>query len=154
MQAAGNTIAGIMRDAAKRVPSYIWLLALPQLISRICHSNSDVNELNKHIITHVTAAFPQQVKRTSASLNLPKTSICHVAAAFLQQVHTPGCLHLPTTMLPGCWSVRQLVYRPPDPLLFPLSLQGSPCRCAAYQLCLCHKMLLMQACLPYCRAAG
>ena len=67
VQAAGTTISGIMRDASKRVPSYIWLLALPQLISRICHSNPEVNELNKYIICHVAAAFPQQVKHTKCS---------------------------------------------------------------------------------------
>ena len=50
-----------MAALAKALPSYAWLTALPQLISRICHVNPEVNTVTNHIITHVAEAYPQQV---------------------------------------------------------------------------------------------
>ena len=50
-----------MAAMAKALPSYAWLTALPQLISRICHTNPEVNTVTNHIITHVAEAYPQQV---------------------------------------------------------------------------------------------
>ena len=56
-----TAVANIMANMAKALPSYAWLTALPQLISRICHSNPEVNTVTNHIITHVAEAYPQQV---------------------------------------------------------------------------------------------
>ena len=56
-----TAVANIMAAMAKALPSYAWLTALPQLISRICHSNPDINTVTNHIITHVAEAYPQQV---------------------------------------------------------------------------------------------
>lgn len=50
-----------MAALAKALPSYAWLTALPQLISRICHVNPEINTVTNHIITHVAEAYPQQV---------------------------------------------------------------------------------------------
>ena len=56
-----TAVANIMASMAKALPSYAWLTALPQLISRICHTNPEVNTVTNHIITHVAEAYPQQV---------------------------------------------------------------------------------------------
>ena len=56
-----TAVANIMAAMAKALPSYAWLTALPQLISRICHTNPEVNTVTNHIITHVAEAYPQQV---------------------------------------------------------------------------------------------
>ena len=58
-----TAVANIMAAMAKALPSYAWLTALPQLISRICHTNPEVNTVTNHIITHVAEAYPQQVRR-------------------------------------------------------------------------------------------
>ncbi|KAL0053239.1 hypothetical protein WJX82_003001 [Trebouxia sp. C0006] len=55
-----TAVANIMAAMAKALPSYAWLTALPQLISRICHTNPEVNTVTNHIITHVAEAYPQQ----------------------------------------------------------------------------------------------
>ena len=52
-----------MATMAKALPSYAWLTALPQLISRICHNNPEINTVTNHIITHVAEAYPQQVRQ-------------------------------------------------------------------------------------------
>ena len=57
-----TAVANIMASMAKVLPSYAWLTALPQLISRICHTNPEVNTVTNHIITHVAEAYPQQVR--------------------------------------------------------------------------------------------
>lgn len=42
---------GIIRGCLKDLPTYQWLTALSQLVSRICHPNEEVVRLVKHIIT-------------------------------------------------------------------------------------------------------
>ena len=70
-----TAVANIMAAMAKALPSYAWLTALPQLISRICHTNPEVNTVTNHIITHVAEAYPQQVCyapcTTNTSSSLP-----------------------------------------------------------------------------------
>lgn len=46
---------------ASSLPQYAWLTVLPQLISRICHQNIEVQKATRQIITRVTQAYPQQV---------------------------------------------------------------------------------------------
>ena len=67
-----TAVANIMAAMAKALPSYAWLTALPQLISRICHTNPEVNTVTNHIITHVAEAYPQQVL-------IPETLVSHRA---------------------------------------------------------------------------
>ncbi|KAL3137629.1 hypothetical protein ABBQ38_004906 [Trebouxia sp. C0009 RCD-2024] len=61
-----TAVANIMAAMAKALPSYAWLTALPQLISRICHTNPEVNTVTNHIITHVAEAYPQQGRHSRA----------------------------------------------------------------------------------------
>ena len=54
-------VFNLMRSLAGSLPSTAWLLALPQLISRICHSLSDVQQNVQSILVRLAEAFPQQV---------------------------------------------------------------------------------------------
>ena len=48
------------RALLQKLPVYKWLVALPQLTSRICHPNTDVKTLTHEILKKVAATFPQQ----------------------------------------------------------------------------------------------
>lgn len=50
-----------MQRLAKDVPLYVWLVALPQLTSRICHPHHPTQDMTQHILTRLTGAYPQQV---------------------------------------------------------------------------------------------
>ena len=50
-----------MKQYSKSLPPSIWMTAMPQLISRICHDNRDVAELIRLIITDAAAVYPHQV---------------------------------------------------------------------------------------------
>ncbi len=92
-----------MAAMAKALPSYAWLTALPQLISRICHANPEVNTVTNHIITHVAEAYPQQV--SSPCLLSALCSVLflrHDAAdanciSALQDGSNQGDIHFPST---------------------------------------------------------
>lgn len=43
-----------------KLPSYVFLTAMPQLISRICHPNAEVQEILEAIIVSVLSLHPQQ----------------------------------------------------------------------------------------------
>ena len=47
----------------KALPQYVWLVALPQLCSRMTHAHPDTAALTRSIITRVFVAYPQQVRR-------------------------------------------------------------------------------------------
>lgn len=49
-------------DFASQIPMNLWLTALPQLISRLCHTNKDVSEITKGIIAKILNTYPQQVR--------------------------------------------------------------------------------------------
>ena len=53
----------MMQSALKKFPSATWFACLPQIVSRIGHSNSDVVNIIKEIISKVLIAFPEQVCR-------------------------------------------------------------------------------------------
>ena len=50
-----------MKQYAKSLPPSVWMTAMPQLISRICHDNREVAELIRLIITDAAAVYPHQV---------------------------------------------------------------------------------------------
>lgn len=54
---AATKIVSSLRD---RVPSAVWMAALPQLISRVCHPQADVATLTRSIIAAAAQAHPQQ----------------------------------------------------------------------------------------------
>lgn len=56
-----DTVMSVMKSLAKKIPMPCWMTALPQLISRICHNNSDVAELVRRIITDAAIMYPQHV---------------------------------------------------------------------------------------------
>lgn len=55
-------VAALMQELARSVPLHVWLTALPQLTSRICHSDAEVAGVTRGIITRVTQVYPHQVR--------------------------------------------------------------------------------------------
>jgi serine/threonine-protein kinase ATR len=54
------SIKVMMEKFAKSIPSHCWLISLPQLISRICHKNSEVVNITRHIVVQTIMQYPQQ----------------------------------------------------------------------------------------------
>ena len=64
-----------MSSFLKKVPQAVWLAALPQLISRVCHPHPDVLKFTKHILSRTLHAYPNQVLWALATLvnsNVPQ----------------------------------------------------------------------------------
>ncbi|KAJ7539120.1 hypothetical protein O6H91_11G077400 [Diphasiastrum complanatum] len=78
-------VMSIMRGCLKDLPTYQWLTALPQLVSRICHQNEEVVRLVKHIITTVLQAYPQQALWTMAAVSKSTVPARREAAAEILQ---------------------------------------------------------------------
>lgn len=57
---AHRAVPSEIRALVKALPMYVWLIVLPQLTSRICHPNKLTQDLTHHLLTHITAAYPQQ----------------------------------------------------------------------------------------------
>ncbi|KAJ1957082.1 hypothetical protein EC988_001015, partial [Linderina pennispora] len=55
-----NTANRVVSNMVKRLPTYNFLIALSQLVSRICHPNEDVFAVLEHIILSVLEMYPQQ----------------------------------------------------------------------------------------------
>jgi hypothetical protein len=60
-RSARSEVINVMQGFSKTLPLYVWLVALPQLISRICHPHLETQRITQHILTRVTSAYPQQV---------------------------------------------------------------------------------------------
>jgi serine/threonine-protein kinase ATR len=76
---------GIIRGCLKDLPTYQWLTALSQLVSRICHPNEEVVRLVKHIITTLLQAYPQQALWTMAAVSKSTVAARREAAAEIIQ---------------------------------------------------------------------
>lgn len=50
----------VIRRLVQKVPTYQFLTAIPQLISRICHPNPEVQDTLELIIVTVLSVYPQQ----------------------------------------------------------------------------------------------
>ncbi|GAB4817356.1 hypothetical protein N2152v2_004402 [Parachlorella kessleri] len=80
-----------MRDFAKRIPLHLWLTALPQLISRMCHSNKQVGDVTKGIISKILEGYPQQCLWALSAVAKSNMSARRSAfAAITQQVKKHG----------------------------------------------------------------
>lgn len=61
MRSVGQRVYESLVKASKTLPMYQWLIALPQMISRICHVNDGIcGKLTRHITFKVMVVFPQQ----------------------------------------------------------------------------------------------
>lgn len=60
-RSARSEVINVMQGSSKTLPLYVWLVALPQLISRICHPHLETQRITQHILTRVTSSYPQQV---------------------------------------------------------------------------------------------
>ncbi|KZV39346.1 serine/threonine-protein kinase ATR [Dorcoceras hygrometricum] len=83
-------VMSIMRGCLKDLPTYQWLTALPQLVSRICHQNEETVRLVKHIITSVLRRYPQQALWTIAAVTKSTVSSRREAAAEIIQAARKG----------------------------------------------------------------
>ena len=59
---ARGAVQDIMGEMLRGLPPYVWLVALPQLTSRICHPHAETQRFTQHILTRVTQAFPHQAR--------------------------------------------------------------------------------------------
>ena len=60
---ARGAVVDIMREVLATLPLYVWLVALPQLTSRVCHPHAETQKFTQHVLTRVTQAFPHQARR-------------------------------------------------------------------------------------------
>lgn len=49
-----------MKQLVKVIPIFKWLLVLPQLTSRICHHQADIQQLIQQLLGRICDAFPHQ----------------------------------------------------------------------------------------------
>ena len=59
---ARTEVQNEVRSLMQKLPVYKWLVALPQLTSRICHPAADVKTLTQEILKTVATTFPQQAR--------------------------------------------------------------------------------------------
>lgn len=57
----GSEVNKTMAGLAKALPMYVWLVALPQLCSRLTHPHAECVKVTRNIITRVFMEYPQQV---------------------------------------------------------------------------------------------
>ena len=58
---AQDAVQDVMRGLCQSLPAYVWLAALSQLASRICHPNTIVQKTTRNIVGKVLQAYPHQV---------------------------------------------------------------------------------------------
>lgn len=61
MEKALAEVNGIVSELRRTLPSYVFLVTLSQLTSRICHPNNQVARITRDIVQHVAEAYPNQV---------------------------------------------------------------------------------------------
>ena len=57
---ATEGVMALMREFTDSIPAQCWLIALPQLISRICHRHPEVSAITRQIVQQTTIMYPQQ----------------------------------------------------------------------------------------------
>lgn len=58
---AATIVEQQMRRLTKELPACVWLVALPQLISRATHGHKATQQATRKIITNVFVHYPDQV---------------------------------------------------------------------------------------------
>ena len=59
---AQTDVQAAMQKLSRELPQYAWLVALPQLTSRICHPHQPTQDMVQHILTRLTGSYPQQAR--------------------------------------------------------------------------------------------
>ncbi|CAG9464680.1 unnamed protein product [Pedinophyceae sp. YPF-701] len=77
---AATAVTVVMGGALQSLPPYVWLAALPQLVSRICHPVKEVSEWARDIVCVVAAHFPQQALWSLAAVHNSKNQDRRAAA--------------------------------------------------------------------------
>eukprot|EP00883_Tetradesmus_obliquus_P008640 jgi/Sobl393_1/19368/SZX76090.1 len=60
MRNTHTQVSGVMRGLLRNIPPYKWLLVLPQLTSRICHPQQDVQDFMQQLLGAIADHFPHQ----------------------------------------------------------------------------------------------
>ena len=83
-------VLSLIRGCVKDLPIYQWLTVLSQLISRICHQNTEVVRIVKFIITSVLREYPQQALWMMAAVSKSTVPARRDAAAEILQSAKKG----------------------------------------------------------------
>jgi len=83
-------VLSLIRGCVKDLPLYQWLTVLSQLISRICHQNTEVVRIVKFIITTVLREYPQQALWMMAAVSKSTVPARRDAAAEILQSAKKG----------------------------------------------------------------
>ncbi len=105
-RSARSEVINVMQDLSKRLPMYVWLVALSQLTSRICHPHVETQRITQHILTRVTAQFPHQVRSIVALLQ----DCADCESRFCATGHTFAYAVLLICMQAWCASYRLLTH--------------------------------------------
>ncbi|KAG2649180.1 hypothetical protein PVAP13_1NG062788 [Panicum virgatum] len=91
MKEIHGRVLSLIPGCVKDLPIYQWLTVLSQLISRICHQNTDVVRIVKYIITSVLRAYPQQALWMMAAVSKSTVPARQDAAAEILHSVKKGC---------------------------------------------------------------
>ena len=84
-RAQQGEVKALMRSLARSVPLHVWLCALPQLTSRICHADAEVAALTREMLTRLTQAYPHQALWALAAVSKSGVPARRAAAAGIVQ---------------------------------------------------------------------
>ncbi|KAL6746420.1 kinase-like domain-containing protein [Haematococcus lacustris] len=83
---AATQVINLMKGFARSIPPMAWMVTLPQLISRICHTHPDVSDVLQGLLLRSLDAFPQQTLWSIACLIRSANPLRRsMAAGLLQQ---------------------------------------------------------------------
>ncbi|RLN13077.1 serine/threonine-protein kinase ATR [Panicum miliaceum] len=91
MKEIHGRVLSLIRGCLKDLPTYQWLTVLSQLISRICHQNTDVVRIVKYIIIFILKGYPQQALWMMAAVSKSTVPARRDAAAEILQSAKKGC---------------------------------------------------------------
>lgn len=60
--AASSEMRAAMQEFRQALPLWVWITALPQLISRICHPDREASEFLQGLLVDLLLAFPDQAR--------------------------------------------------------------------------------------------
>lgn len=60
--AAAAEMRAAMQEIRQALPLWVWITALPQLISRICHPDREASEFLQGLLVDLLLAFPDQAR--------------------------------------------------------------------------------------------
>jgi hypothetical protein len=90
-RSARSEVLNVMQAFSKTLPLYVWLVALPQLTSRICHPHIETQRITQHILTRVTANYPHQVRSPAHLIGNSSIATFSCGRSAFIDVHPVSC---------------------------------------------------------------